>query len=83
MLGGALSFGLLWFFSCFEMLSVLGRLGGREGVASKVPSSGCFSAWERREVLSPISSGLSSGDGLTGKSCPPPDLERHEPLPLE
>jgi hypothetical protein len=72
--------GLLGLFPCPEVPSLLGRLGGRADVASKMPSSGSPSTWEEGRVLSLISSGLSLGDRLTGKSCPPPDLERHEPL---
>jgi hypothetical protein len=74
--------GLLGLFPCPEVSSLLGRLGGRVGVVSKMPSSGSPSTWEEGRVLSPISPGLSLGDRLAGKSCPPPDLERHEPLPL-
>jgi len=67
---------------CSEEPSLLGRLWGKIDVVPNVPSSGSSRSWEEREVLSQISSDLSLGGRLTGKSHPPPDLERHEPLPL-
>jgi hypothetical protein len=73
--------GLLGLFPCPVMSSSPGTLGGGACSIPKVPGSGISGPGGGRG-LSPISPGLSLGDRLAGKSCPPPDLERHEPLLL-